>query len=169
MKNKENLCRQHNLSDNKNLKYFSPAIVKQEIEKRGYVLDDVWEKYFFTFKIFDYEFVQLALKDIYIDDWQDENMGTPVKIKDSPNYKYLCGDKTDYINRCKNEPSHSCEMFDKLIEKLDNEGVDSSRIICVDENNVIIDGAHRASWLAYKYGEDYKITVLKVFFDKKIN
>ena len=144
-------------------RYVDNVAIKKDIEHHGYVLDDVWEKYFLGLKIIDYKFEQLKLKDLYVDDWQDKNMGKPVKIKESPNYKYLCGDKTDYIIRCKNEPSHSCELFDKLIQIFNTEGVNPANIICVDENNHIVDGAHRASWLVYKYGEDYMVDVLKLF------
>lgn len=147
--------------------YLDTEVVKSEIEKCGYIFDDVWINYFLKLKIRHYELQKLKLSDLYIDDWQNENMGTPVKIKDSPNYKYLCGNKSEYITRCQNEPSHSCEKFDELIKKLNQEGANPSNIICVDENNHIIDGAHRASWLAYKYGEDCIITVLKIYLDKK--
>lgn len=143
--------------------FLSSVDVKNEIEKLGYVFDDIWSKYFMQYKIINYKLVQLRLSDLYIDDWMDKHMGVPTKIKDSPNYKYLCGDKAEYITRCQNEPSHSCEKFDKLIQQLDAEGFDSVHIICVDENNHIVDGAHRASWLAYKYGENFNVTVLKLY------
>ena len=162
-KNKKNLCQHDNISDKQNLKILSPTSIKKEIENHGYVLDLVWEKVFLTLKITKYELIKLPLKDLYIDDWQDKNMGKCVKVKDSPNYKYLCGDKSEYITRCQNEPSHSCEKFDELIKKFDQEGINKSNIICVDENNHIIDGAHRASWLVYKYGEKFNVVVLKVY------
>lgn len=151
----------------KNNNYLNPAIIKHDVESRGYVLDSDWVKWFMKYKITKYELKQLKLQDLYIDDWMDKNKGAPVKIKESPNYKYLCGDKKYYIMRCKNEPSHSCEAFDELIKKFENEGVNPKNIICVDGDNHIVDGAHRASWLAYKYGEDYMITVLKLFLFKK--
>ena len=152
---------------NDKLYYLKAVAIKNEVEKQGYVFDKSWAQTFVQYKIKNWELKQLKLKDIYIDDWQDTKMGTPVKIKDSPNYKYLCGDKKDYITRCQNEPSHSCETFDKLIQLLETNGIDNTKIISVDQDNHIIDGAHRASWLAYKYGEDYEITVLKIYFDKK--
>lgn len=144
--------------------YHSKAnAIIQEIENAGYIIDSEFKKTFEKFKIEKYELLKMSLKDLFVDDWQDENKGVTVKIKDSPNYKYLSGDKLQYMKRCENEPSHSCESFDGLITTLEKNGYDPKNIILVKQNDVIIDGAHRASWLVHKYGEDYEVNVLRLF------
>ena len=142
--------------------FLNAVAIRKEVEYHGFTLNKDWEKSFVNYRIESYELLQIPVKDLFIDDWMDKNMGTAVKVTESPNYKYLCGDKSDYIKRCKNEPSHSCETFDALIKKLDDEGFDKSKIIVCQQDFHIVDGAHRASYLAYKYGPDYVVNVLKL-------
>ena len=42
-------------------------------------------------------------------------------------------------------------------------------IIIDSKNNSILDGLHRASYYLYKYGDDYKIPVLKITYWEKNN
>ena len=78
-----------------------------------------------------------------------------IRVKDSPHFKYVKGDKLEYqsyidkhIGRELQE-NHFCEAFDRLIKSYDpNYKSDGKKsLIIVNENNVIVDGLHRASIL----------------------
>lgn len=75
----------------------------------------------------------------------------------------------EYIKKCgiKNaqriEDVWTSDSMDKLIESIEKEGyLPSKMCICVDENNIILDGQHRSCCILYLYGEDYIIDVCRV-------
>lgn len=88
-------------------------------------------------------------------------------IKECVPYKYLLGDKEVYKEYSQyhidnNLPVMTSKRFDKLVRSIDKNGYDDRNIIMVNERNMICDGQHRACYLAYKFGLDYKINVLEV-------
>lgn len=97
-------------------------------------------------------------------------------IKETESYKYILdpeNEKTrgEYGLYCKENTmefeKHSVVSFDELIEQMDNEDYDIQKgVIVVNQLNIIVDGLHRTCYLLNKYGDDHKITVLKVFFKK---
>ncbi len=55
------------------------------------------------------------------------------------------------------------DRIDNLLKSLKNNGYNpTTGCICVDNNNVILDGQHRACCLLYLFGKDYEITVCRV-------
>ena len=58
--------------------------------------------------------------------------------------------------------------FDQLIESIHKNRHDERKIIVVDENNILLDGQHRACVLADMYGVDSYIKVLKIWDIKKM-
>jgi hypothetical protein len=78
-----------------------------------------------------------------------------IKVKDSPHFKYVKGDKLEYqsyINKhigIELQENHFCETFDRLINLYDpNYKSDGKKsFIIANKNNVIVDGLHRASIL----------------------
>ena len=82
-------------------------------------------------------------------------------------FQYLSGNTEDYSEYAKYHedngfPLMTSERYEKLISSLETNGYNNSNIILVDDRNVIADGQHRACYLAYKYGIDYKIKVLEI-------
>ena len=62
----------------------------------------------------------------------------------------------------------SKESFDKLIENLSlNEYSINQGAICIDNNNLILEGQHRACILLNKHGPNYVIPVVKITYTEK--
>ena len=54
-------------------------------------------------------------------------------------------------------------QYDGFIKQYEKEGYNIKRgILIVDKNNNVLFDLHKATWLYYKYGADYKIKVLQV-------
>lgn len=93
-----------------------------------------------------------------------------VPVTEMPAYKYMEGDRQSYVDymalndRYNPGHEHSLARFEKLAASF-QDGFDQECYISVDGNNVILDGAHRACWLAHQYGPDKEITVLKIYGD----
>jgi hypothetical protein len=115
-----------------------------------------------------FELVRIKLKDIKRD-WE----GKIYSLKQCSPYKYLeTGDKKIYENYIKKHINKNCisdntawdiKRFDDLFKSIKKTGYDPKKsVICVDDNNVIIDGQHRSCCLLYLYGGDYEINVVKV-------
>lgn len=55
------------------------------------------------------------------------------------------------------------DRMDKVYDSIKTKGYDPSKMcICVDKDNIIIDGQHRACCILYLYGKDYTINVCRV-------
>jgi hypothetical protein len=76
-----------------------------------------------------------------------------MKVKDSPHFKYVKGDKSEYQNYINKhigkelQENHFCEAFDKLIDSYDpNYKADGKKsLVIINKNKVIQDGLHRCS------------------------
>ncbi|MBR3502358.1 MAG: hypothetical protein IKO06_05585 [Alphaproteobacteria bacterium] len=81
-------------------------------------------------------------------------------------YKYLKGDKLRYekytkINAELTSFKMSTERFDALIKSIEKNGFNTRYLPVVNANdNSIMDGLHRCSYLLNKYGENHKVKVL---------
>lgn len=113
----------------------------------------------------EYKVEEILLKDI-----NRELEGNIYKLKDCSPYKYLEGNKKRYQQYCdyhqKNSIANmSINRYEKLIHSINENGYDERFIICLNgNNNVIVDGQHRACYLLYKYGDNFKINVLKLYY-----
>lgn len=90
-------------------------------------------------------------------------------IKECLPYRYLTGEKEAYEQYCRLHAENGWPLmtearFQALIASLEQNGYDESQIIIVNKNNSFIDGKHRACYLAWKYGLDYKINVMEIRF-----
>lgn len=130
--------------------------------------------------IFSYKLEEISLKNMTII-FPDEPYKT-YHISEIPPYKYLIDKekyKSQYIayfseNKRNDFPNISqeefntniistcCEIFNNFIQNIEKNGYDQLNLIILDNNNNILDGLHRAAWLMYKYGENKKVTVLKI-------
>ena len=57
----------------------------------------------------------------------------------------------------------SQERFDDLIKSIDKEGFRNENVIVVNEDNILMDGQHRCCYMMYKFGEDCKVPVLRLY------
>ena len=96
-----------------------------------------------------------------------------VPIQEMPAYEYLLGDRQCYVDyMALNDQynpghEHSVERFEALIDSF-HRGLDEQYYPAVDGTDRILDGAHRACWLAYQKGLDAEITVLKLYGDWRL-
>jgi len=89
------------------------------------------------------------------------------RINETAPFKYLMGDQAAYRAysdfHIKNGlPIMTSDKFDSLIESIEKNGYDDKRIILVQDDNLIYDGQHRATVLAFLKGLDFRISVLEV-------
>ena len=93
------------------------------------------------------------------------------KIKETPAYKFLNGDKSDFLEYDQyNYFSKSNEMrLLQNLESIKNSGYPyrDQYIVVFDGQNLIRDGQHRAAILAHVYGLDAKIKIMKFYFKRR--
>ncbi len=94
-----------------------------------------------------------------------------VPITDTPAYKYLTGYKKDFIeyNQYNYFNTNNKQRFEETLNSIKNKGYPfkDNYIILFDGQSYIRDGQHRAAILAYLYGADAKIKVMRFYFDGK--
>ena len=89
---------------------------------------------------------------------------TPYRlINDIDNPKMQEEYRTYCIRAKIDNPDRSLENCMQLVNNFEDYDINKG-IILVDQFNCIIDGQHRACLLLHKFGEDYKIKVLKLHF-----
>ncbi len=95
--------------------------------------------------------------------------GKIISLYETESYKFLNGEinEEQYEKYCKNETheyeNHSKDSFDGLINKFKQYDLKDMAIV-VDQFGLIRDGQHRASILLKKYGPNYEIDVVKVYY-----
>lgn len=120
-------------------------------------------------KILYYTIVELPIKRI------KRNLhGKIISLQETDVYRYLCEPtKEDVIaqyqkycdaNNADNK-ERSINTFNKLINTIEIEDYDIKKgIVIVDQFNCILDGQHRVCILRNKYGEEYVIRALKLYY-----
>ena len=91
-------------------------------------------------------------------------------------YDYLNNKKDnydEYKNYCikygKNNPNRNVDSYNRLMNEFKEYDIKHGAII-IDQHNILKDGQHRCCLLLKKYGKDYKIKVLKIYYyETKIN
>lgn len=118
--------------------------------------------------IFDYRIIKIKISELKFIKLTSQG-DSVVPLSKCPAYQHLQGDKEAYpkymklYQKYQPETERSEQRFMELLESLDKDDYDASSLIVVNGINKILDGAHRASWLMNKYGEDYVVTVLKLY------
>ncbi|MCQ2562596.1 MAG: hypothetical protein MJ158_03220 [Alphaproteobacteria bacterium] len=120
-----------------------------------------------------FELVKCKLKDLKC---KNEKNGEYIKINETAYYKYLESQNptvyTKRIEECvldgmfsENTQMRSVKKYKTLIKSIDKNGYDPSKsVICISgDDNFILSGWHRASYLYYKYGPDYELLVVKIW------
>lgn len=139
----------------------------QLLNDNRFVIDDE-----FFFRILDnremlgYSLEKIPLKNI-IRVWNGEKLS----LKDCAPYKYLMGDETVYKEYCDyhrdmNLPLMTPDRYETLIKSIGESGFNEKSVIVINQDNVLLDGQHRACYLMYKYGEDYEANILKIIFKR---
>ncbi len=87
-------------------------------------------------------------------------------------YRYLLGYHNEYykyseFHKNNDLPLMTKKRFDDLIESIDENGFDRKSLPIINQDNVIQDGQHRSCYLLYKYGPDYEVDVLKIWYKNR--
>lgn len=153
------------------LSYYESPITVQErvLADPEITLDTDWvEDWFMGAEIYDYVIEKVRISDLKFNKLPSQGYGM-VPLAKMPAYQYLQGEEKAYkdymeMNR-KYEPDseHNEQRFREFLRSCNDSGYDESRVIVVDGMYMILDGAHRASWLMNKYGSDYEVKVLKLY------
>lgn len=94
-----------------------------------------------------------------------------IPLKDTAAYKALTEPSgwdiyEDYVRLLREKDYnriHSPERFRKLAGRLDADGYSESIPILIDADNRILDGQHRAAWLAAKFGLSHQAEVVRIY------
>ncbi len=127
--------------------------------------------YDFFYRVMEMRLIKdYRLEEVRLGDIRRLWQGKLLPLTECHPYKYLKGEKEQYLMYTKDNNkilgfSMSENRYDSLIRHLDS-GIDAKFVPVLDSNNVILDGQHRCCYYAYKYGEDYKVTVLKIYLKK---
>ncbi len=112
-----------------------------------------------------YELTEIPLSDIKRK-WLD----SIIPINQCHPYLYLVtGDPKVYQEYCMLNQRYyklnimSVDRFDSLMKSIDESGYDENSFVVVNQDNILKDGQHRCCYMMYKYGEDYKIPVVKCY------
>ena len=139
-------------------------------DKRFTINEQFFNNYLLHQKIYKYSLSRIKLKKLKVKLFVKEGQHS-YPIRESPAYKYLLGDKNAYIDyiEFKNKKTnfidhHSLSRFNDLINSINFNGYLDNNPIIINENNEIIDGQHRASYLLRHYGSNYKVNTLKIIF-----
>jgi hypothetical protein len=92
-------------------------------------------------------------------------------LREAPTYKFLTGNEEEYkkyTTGSDSDPAHNAKRFRENAKTWER-SYNPKNIITVDNNNVVHDGKHRASWLMHKCGETFKVIVLKIPELGKVN
>lgn len=148
------------------------AIEQSPVDKifaEGYRVDAEWyEQWLSKRHVHDCFLEEIPLEEINI---KRLNINEYVvdRIENHPAVSYFRGDSMPYIKYMEMNDKfnpmheHSVERLEELNKNLEANGYDSKMLIVVNGANVILDGAHRASWLFSKQGANFRVNVLKVY------
>ena len=120
-----------------------------------------------TRRVISYTIHEIQLKDINRK-WID---GKIYKLEECSPFLYLKGDTKAYEDYCKlNGQTSKFDMskarFDNLIASLEK-GINPKMMpIIHGKDNILMDGQHRLCYLLNKYGNDYTVNCLHVYFNK---
>lgn len=152
----------------KKFKYQKMSAIRLLEDNRFDLDEDFFYRTLETKPIYKYEIIDIKLKDIRRI-WN----GKTLKLSECAPYKYLAEHQvSEYEKYCEyhhnnNLPEMSKERYDSLINSIEENGFNSRNIIVINQDNVIQDGQHRSCCLLYKYGGEYTVKALKVYFLKE--
>lgn len=111
-----------------------------------------------------YEITRIPIKEIKRI-WE----GKRIPLSKCQPYRYLIGYRNEYYDYCdfhrdSDLPLMTKQRFDTLIASIEENGFNDKYKVIINQDNVIQDGQHRACYYLYKYGEDYELEVLKIYY-----
>ena len=134
------------------------------------------------FFVFFRNIERLMLQPLLRYDVKKKRIGTLLRTRANTNrivtldqtrvYAYLTGtpkgtkEYDEYVDIC-NVSFRNREAYDCLIDEMDNNPYDIKKgAIVINQDDLIYDGQHRSCYLLYKYGPNYQVDVLQLFYEK---
>lgn len=122
----------------------------------------------FSTRVCKYTVEEVRLADLYYFNGVDYGV---VRIQDSVIYQYLLSEDTNkkdgykkYVERC-NDEHRTEDAYICLRERFQNEDYDIKKsAIVINQLLIVLDGQHRCAILMDKYGSDYRIPVVKIYY-----
>lgn len=153
------------------------TLLDKMLSDERFVLDNEWtNRWLKTKRILHYNIDSVRLSDIFATVYMHPQGFSDVPLEFSPIYNQLSNNDNsykEYLNLLSSSNvfnEHSQISFDECIKSLDINGYNKKNIIIIDgRKNTILDGMHRASWLLYKYGSDYTLDILKLWYVDKLD
>lgn len=132
-------------------------------------LDENWvNSWFISATIYDYAITKVKISELKFNKLTSQGYRL-VSLTKAPAYQHLQGDEKAYkkymnlYRKYEPDTERSEQRFQELLDNLNANDYNSTSMIVIDGMHMILDGAHRASWLMNKYGTDYEVTVLKLY------
>ena len=134
-------------------------------------LDKVFkEKFLDTYLIFHYEKVHIQLDKLRVFT-VGEKGEQYIPVSSTAAYAAASGDPgwkkyEDYLEKLREKDYnniHTRDRYQNLIADLEGQGYNLKFPVLVDGNDRILDGQHRAAWLAAKYGMNYEADAVRIF------
>ena len=120
-------------------------------------------------KVYKYRVIEIPVGGILR---KQEVTGRIISLYDTKVYQYLKdtpeGRKAyqEYVDLC-NVSFRSFDNYDKLRTEIKNCGYDIMKgAIVIDQDCLILDGQHRSCLLLKKYGPQFKVKVVQLFYNK---
>jgi hypothetical protein len=158
------------------------SMVKESLDKIdflcGYKIDSFDQLFLRSCAEFLPNLVDIKIEEVklsglrYVKPLKDKyGLSKVLSVQDLPAYKYLKGDKSEFLNQSRYD-YFSIGSEDKLLNNLalfkDNKyPVDDKYIVLFDKQNYIRYGQDLAAVLGYLYGLDSKIKVMRFYFKGK--
>lgn len=123
-----------------------------------------------TYKVIHYERTRMEIGQLKVFCVQEEGSSF-IPLKDTAAYQALAEPSgwdvyNSYVRLLREKDYnriHSPERFRKLVNRLDEDGYSGSMPILVDADNRILDGQHRAAWLAARFGLSCQAEMVRIY------
>lgn len=121
--------------------------------------------------IFQRPILKYKLRKIRLSEIRRYENNTHIPVEQTIVYKYIKSDDFEegYRQYCKlnnkDKPGRSVELLAELRKEMDDYDYDITKgVIVINQYKCLVDGQHRVAYLLNKYGKDFYVTVLQIFY-----
>lgn len=143
---------------------------KELYSEKEICIDEEYKKTFLdTYKIYYYERVNIRLDELKVFQTSDDGIKY-VPVSDTAAYIAAIDDKgwavyENYLKKLHEKDYnsiHTRQKYQELISDFEEKGYEIKYPILIDTERHILDGQHRAAWLAAQYSCDYETEVVQI-------
>lgn len=145
-------------------------ITEEDLEKdSSFYIDDRNIKRLLCDMVYKYRVIEIPIGDIVR---KQEVTGRIISLYDTKVFQYLKNTPEgrsayqEYVDLC-NVSFRSFENYDKLRMEIKDSGYDIMKgAIVIDQDFLILDGQHRCCLLLERFGPQYNVRVVQLFYNK---